>query len=63
VFVSHQIGSFMGVWLGGRLYDITGSYDTSWWMAIVLGGIAALIHFPIDDRPVARLKAEAAAKS
>jgi MFS family permease len=61
VFVSHQIGSFMGVWLGGRLYDITGSYDTSWWMAIALGGVAALLHFPIDDRPVARLKAEAAA--
>ena len=57
VFVSHQIGSFMGVWLGGRLYDITGSYMTSWWLAIALGGVAALLHFPIDDRPVARLKA------
>ena len=61
VFVSHQIGSFMGVWLGGRLYDLTGSYMTSWWMAIALGGVAALLHFPIDDRPVARLKAEASA--
>ena len=57
VFVSHQIGSFMGVWLGGRLYDVTGSYMTSWWLAIALGGVAALLHFPIDDRPVARLKA------
>jgi predicted MFS family arabinose efflux permease len=63
VFVSHQVGSFMGVWLGGRLYDITGSYLTSWWMAIALGGVAALLHFPIDDRPVARLRTEAPARA
>jgi MFS family permease len=56
VFVSHQIGSFMGTWLGGRLFDVTGSYATSWWLAIAVGGIAALMHFPIDDRPVARLR-------
>ncbi len=52
VFLSHQIGSFMGVWLGGRIYDATGSYMPAWWLAIALGGVAALLHFPIDDRPV-----------
>jgi len=53
VFFSHQIGSFLGVWLGGRLYDSTGSYDSVWWMAIVLGLFATLIHLPIRDRPLA----------
>lgn len=52
VFFSHQIGSFLGVWLGGRLYDATGSYDTVWWMAIALGLAAALVHLPIADRPL-----------
>ena len=53
VFFSHQIGSFLGVWLGGRLYDSTGSYDPVWWMAIALGLFATLIHLPIRDRPLA----------
>ena len=52
VFFSHQIGSFMGVWLAGRLYDSTGSYDVVWWMAIVLGVLATLVHLPIADRPL-----------
>ncbi len=52
VFFSHQIGSFLGVWLAGRIYDSTGSYDTIWWMAIALGLIASLVHLPIADRPV-----------
>lgn len=56
VFFSHQIGSFVGVWLGGRLYDTTGSYDGFWWAAIVLGVVAALIHWPIRETPVARLQ-------
>jgi len=43
----------LGVWLGGRLYDSTGSYDSVWWMAIVLGLFATLIHLPIRDRPLA----------
>jgi MFS family permease len=55
VFLSHQIGSFMGVWLGGRLYDLTRSYDAMWWISIGLGLAAALIHWPIRERPVARL--------
>jgi predicted MFS family arabinose efflux permease len=55
VYLSHQLGSFTGVWLGGRIYDLTGSYDSFWWVAIAMGLVAALVHYPIDDRPVARL--------
>ena len=55
VFLSHQLGSFLSVWLGGRLFDATGSYDIIWWAIIVAGFAAALIHWPINDRPVARL--------
>ena len=54
VFLSHQLGSFLGVWLGGRLFDATGSYDGIWWAGVVLGLAAAFIHLPIDDRPIAR---------
>ena len=54
VFLSHQLGSFSSVWLGGRLYDLTGSYDTIWWAVITVGLLAALIHWPINDRPIAR---------
>ncbi|MFK8082964.1 MAG: MFS transporter [Granulosicoccus sp.] len=55
VFLSHQIGSFLGVWLGGVLYDMTGSYDGMWWAGVVLGLLAALIHLPINEKPLARL--------
>jgi MFS family permease len=55
VFFSHQLGSFLGVWLGGRLYDTTGSYDPVWWAGVVLGLLAAVIHLPINERPLARL--------
>ena len=55
VFFSHQIGAFLGVWLGGRIYDQTGSYDPIWWMGIALGIFAALVHWPIKEEPVARL--------
>lgn len=54
-FLSHQVGSFLGIWLGGEVFDLTGSYDAVWWGAIVLGFVAALLHWPIDERPVARL--------
>jgi predicted MFS family arabinose efflux permease len=57
VFFSHQVGSFLGVWLGGYLYDTYGSYDLIWWLSIALGLIAALLHWPIDERAVARLGA------
>ena len=55
VFLSHQLGSFLGVWLGGKLFDQTGSYDVIWWLGIALGLFAALVHLPIDERPAARL--------
>lgn len=54
VFLSHQIGSFLGVWLGGKLYDTTGSYDLVWWIAIALGVFAALINLPVRESPIAR---------
>ena len=54
VFFSHQIGSFMGVWLGGRLYDRTGSYDIVWYIAIVLGLLAALVNLPVRETPIVR---------
>jgi predicted MFS family arabinose efflux permease len=56
VFLSHQVGSFLGVWLGGYLYDLYGSYDVIWWLSIALGLIAALLHWPIDEREVPRLR-------
>jgi predicted MFS family arabinose efflux permease len=54
VFFSHQIGSFMGVWLGGYLYDRTGSYDIVWYIAIALGVAAALINLPVRETPILR---------
>ena len=56
VFCSHQIGSFMGVWLGGYLYDQTGSYDIVWYIAIVLGVLAALINLPVRETPIVRAR-------
>ena len=55
VFLSHQIGSFLGVWLGGVLYDRTGSYDLMWWAGIFFGVFAAVVHLPIDEKPLPRL--------
>ncbi|MDM7850545.1 MFS transporter [Pseudochrobactrum kiredjianiae] len=54
VFFSHQIGSFIGVWLGGTLYQIYNSYDAVWWLSIILGLFAALIHLPIREVAVQR---------
>lgn len=54
VFFSHQIGSFMGVWLGGFLYDRTGSYDIVWYIAIGLGVLAALVNLPIKEAAIVR---------
>jgi predicted MFS family arabinose efflux permease len=53
-FFSHQIGSFLGAWLGGKLYDTTGSYDLVWYLSIALGVIAGLINLPIDEREIRR---------
>jgi len=55
VFLSHQIGSFAGLWLAGRLFDMTGSYDAMWWISVALGLFAAMIHLPIREQPVPRL--------
>jgi len=54
VFFSHQIGSFMGVWLGGYLYDRTGSYDRVWHIAIALGILAALVNLPVKEASIIR---------
>jgi predicted MFS family arabinose efflux permease len=55
VFLSHQVGSFTGLWLAGTLYDLTQSYDMMWWISIALGLFAAAVHWPISEQPVARL--------
>ncbi len=55
VFLSHQLGSFAGIWLGGYLYDTVGSYDGVWWAGVALGIAAAVIHLPINEKPLARL--------
>ena len=62
VFLSHQVGSFFGVWLGGRLYDMTKSYDAMWWISVALGVLAALINWPIREKPVERI-AQAGARA
>ena len=57
-FLSHQIGSFLGAWLGGKLYDTFGSYDLVWYLSIALGMLAGLINLPIDEKEIARPAAE-----
>jgi MFS family permease len=54
VFFSHQIGSFMGVWLGGFLYDRTGSYNIVWYISIALGVFAGLVNLPVREAPIVR---------
>jgi len=58
VFMSHQIGSFLGVWLGGRLYDIYGTYTAVWWVGVGVGAFSAIVHLPVREQP---LKARTAA--
>ena len=60
VFLGHQFGSFLGAWLGGRIFDMTGSYDLAWAGAIAFGAFAALMHLPIDQRPLLERRAAAA---
>lgn len=57
VFLSHQIGGFLGVWLGGRMYDVYGDYTMVWWIGVGVGAFSAIVHLPIRERP---LKAVAA---
>ncbi len=60
VFLSHQVGSFLGVWLGGKLYDSTGSYDVVWWIAVALGIFAAIVNLPVRETAIARPGAQPA---
>lgn len=52
VFFSHQLGSFLGVWLGGRLYDIYGNYTAVWWVGVGVGAFSAIVHLPILEKPL-----------
>lgn len=52
VFFSHQLGSFMGVWLGGRMYDITGDYTLVWWIGVGVGAFSAIVHLPVREIPM-----------
>ncbi|MDZ4309080.1 MAG: MFS transporter [Cypionkella sp.] len=52
VFFSHQVGSFLGVWLGGKLYDVTGDYSTVWWIGVGVGAFSAIVHLPIREKPL-----------
>ena len=57
VFFSHQLGGFMGVWLGGRLYDVYGDYTMVWWIGVAVGAFLAIVHLPIREAPMARAAA------
>lgn len=57
VFFSHQVGGFLGVWIGGIAFERTGSYDLVWWLAVLFGVLSAVINLPIVEKPVARLAA------
>jgi predicted MFS family arabinose efflux permease len=52
IFFSHQLGSFAGIWLGGRMYDAYGTYTTVWWIGVAVGAFSAVVHLPIRERPV-----------
>jgi predicted MFS family arabinose efflux permease len=52
VFFSHQLGSFMGVWLGGKMYDLTGDYTLVWWIGVGVGAFSAILHLPVRERPM-----------
>ncbi|NJM83620.1 MAG: MFS transporter [Tabrizicola sp.] len=52
VFLSHQIGGFLGVWLGGKMYDLNGDYTLVWWIGVGVGAFSAIVHLPIRERPM-----------
>lgn len=54
VFFSHQLGSFLGIWLGGRMYDLYGSYEQVWWIGVAVGAFSAIVHLPIREQPLKR---------
>ena len=53
VFFSHQLGSFLGVWLGGRMYDLYGDYTMVWWIGVGVGAFSAIVHLPVREKQVA----------
>ena len=53
IFFSHQLGSFLGVWLGGRMYDAYGDYTAVWWVGIAVGAFSAIVHLPVREQPLA----------
>jgi len=57
VFLSHQLGSFAGVWLGGRMYDIYGDYTVVWWIGVGVGAFSAIVHLPVKERPMTQAAA------
>ncbi|MEM7710437.1 MAG: MFS transporter, partial [Pseudomonadota bacterium] len=61
VFFSHQLGGFLGVWLGGSLYDSTGSYVAVWWVGVGVGLLSAIVHLPIDETPLGQRRRAGAA--
>ena len=56
IFFSHQLGSFVGVWLGGRMYDLYGSYEAVWWIGVAVGAFSAIVHLPIRERRLEGLR-------
>ncbi|MEM1375146.1 MAG: MFS transporter [Pseudomonadota bacterium] len=60
VFFSHQLGSFLGVWLGGRLYDIYGDYTAVWWVGVAVGAFSAVVHLPVKEEPLGARRQAAA---
>lgn len=60
VFLSHQIGSFLGVWLGGKMYDISGDYTLVWWIGVGIGAFSALVNLPVREKPLESLRPMAA---
>jgi predicted MFS family arabinose efflux permease len=60
VFFSHQLGSFLGAWFGGYVFERTGSYEPVWWISVALGLVAAVLHWPIKEAPVSRLSEQRA---
>lgn len=53
VFLSHQVGGFMGAWLGGAMYDALGGYEMVWWIGVGVGAFSAIVHLPIREKPLA----------
>ena len=60
VFFSHQLGSFIGVWLGGQMYDIYGDYTAVWWVGVAVGAFSAVVHLPVKEKPLQERAAAAA---